>query len=68
MRRPRYVVFDIDTEVIEGFADRESAVRFANWLARGRNEEHGVLVTDELRRGEVVWPDRSWMQLGALVS
>lgn len=64
MRR-RFVVFDLDLDVIERFADRENAVRFARWLARDRDEELSVLVADDHLRGEIVWPESEWLRSGA---
>jgi hypothetical protein len=68
MRVGRYIVFDLDLDVMERFKDRASAVRFARWLARDRDDECSVLVTDEARRGEMVWPERAWLQSGAIAS
>jgi hypothetical protein len=68
MRAGRYIVFDIDFEVMERFRDQRNAVRFARWLARGRHEDHTVLVTDEARRGVIVWPEPAWFQRGAIAS
>ena len=68
MRVGRYIVFDLDLEVMARFKDRTSAVRFARWLARERGDEHGVLVTDEARRGELVWPERAWLESRAIAS
>jgi len=64
----RVTVFDLDLEVMERLKDRTSAVRFARWLARERGDEHSVLVTDEARRGEMVWPERAWLESGAIAS
>jgi hypothetical protein len=68
MRAGRYIVFDIDFDVMERFRDRRSAVRFARWLARDRHEDHSVLVSDEARRGEIVWPEPAWFHSGAIAS
>ena len=67
MLRPRFVVFDIDFEVMERFPNRESAVRFARWLARGRAEELSVLVADDYLRGEIVWPESEWLRSGSAI-
>jgi len=67
MLHRRFVVFDIDFEVMERFRDRESAVRFARWLARGRTEALSVLVADDYLRGEIVWPESEWLQAGTAV-
>ncbi len=68
MRAGRYIVFDLDLDVVEPFRDCASAVRFARWLARGREEDHSVLVSDERQRGEIVWPEPAWLQSGAIAS
>ncbi len=68
MPRRRFIVFDVDFDVLERFADRESAVRFARWLARGRNEALSVLVADDFLRGEIVWPESEWLRGGTIVA
>jgi hypothetical protein len=68
MRSGRYIVFDFDFDVMERFRDRAGAVRFATWLVRDGHEEHSVVVCDDARRGEIVWPERSWFESGALAS
>ncbi len=67
MLRRRFVVFDLDFDVMERFFDRESAVRFARWLARGRTEALSVLVADDHLRGEIVWPESEWLRMGRAV-
>lgn len=52
-----FLVFDIDQDVTARFRERASAVRFARWLARNRDQTASVLVTDEARCGEIVWPE-----------
>jgi hypothetical protein len=68
MRPGRYIVFDLDLDVMERFKDRRSALRFAQWLARERRDEYSVLVSDEAKRGEIVWPEQSWFVSTAVAS
>lgn len=68
MRRGRYLVLDLDFDVLEPCKDAATAVRFATWLARGRPLSHGVFVTDEAKNGEIVWPERSWLYGSAIAS
>jgi hypothetical protein len=68
MRAGRYMVFDMDLDLMERFRDRASAVRFARWLARERQDDLTVLVTDEAHRGEIVWPDPAWFACDAIAS
>jgi hypothetical protein len=68
MRAGRYIVFDFDLDLMERFKDRGSALRFARWLARDKRDDHSVLVSDEARRGEIVWPERAWFEAGAVAS
>ena len=68
MRPGRYIVFDLDLDVLERFKDRRSALRFAKWLARERRDEYSVLVSDEAKRGEIVWPEPAWLESRAIAS
>jgi hypothetical protein len=57
MRTGRFLVFDLDEDISARFRDADYAVRFARWLARGRSEGLGVVVSDEARSGAIVWTE-----------